>query len=283
MRKKRRLIQLITAVLYNSHLSGFINGRIYKGKIKGVCTPGLNCYSCPGAVAACPLGSFQGALAKSVFRFPFYVLGMLLLFGILFGRLICGFLCPFGLLQELIAKIPVPKVKKSAFTRQLSYLKYVLLIFFVILIPLIANDPGFCKYICPAGTLEAGIPAYLMNEIIRSETGLLFLLKAVFLIICIAACAFLYRAFCRFFCPLGAIYSFFNPYSFFGIKVDKEKCTGCGACIKSCKMDVEHVGDRECIQCMECRDVCPEGAIEMGCRKIISDERSDNYDIIRYQ
>ena len=257
----RRYTQLISAVLYNCHLSGFVTGTIYKGKTKGICAPGLNCFSCPGAVLACPLGSLQTALSKSVFRFPMYMVGTIMLFGILLGRMICGFLCPFGLIQELLHYLPVPKLKKNGFTRTLSYLKYVILGVFVLLIPVVKLVPGFCKYICPAGTLGAGIPLVLMNENLRAAIGWLFSWKVFVLIICIILCSVCYRAFCRFFCPLGAIYSFFNPIAFFGISVDKEKCTGCNACVSMCGMDIKKVGDHECIHCGACKNICPEGAI----------------------
>ncbi len=258
---KRRYIQLLSAVLYNCHLTGFFTGKIYKGKAKNICVPGLNCYSCPGAVGACPLGSLQGSVAKLSERIPFYVVGTLLLCGLLFGRLICGFLCPFGLLQELLHKIPFPKVKKSPVTRALSYVKYGILLVFVIGIPIVKLTPGFCKYICPAGTLEAGIPLVLINPSLKENLGFLFSWKVFVLALCILLCLIFYRGFCRFLCPLGAVYSFFNPISFFGIRVNKEKCTGCNACIRACKMDCKHVGDRECIHCGECRKACPEDAI----------------------
>ncbi|MCR5503260.1 MAG: 4Fe-4S binding protein [Lachnospiraceae bacterium] len=257
----RRFTQLITAVLYNCHFAGFFNGKIWKGKTKGVCVPGLNCYSCPGAAAACPLGSLQGALSKSAYKIPLYMLGTLLLFGILFGRVICGFLCPFGLIQELLHRIPFPKIGKSRATRAFSYLKYVILLVFVILIPVIKLVPGFCKYICPAGTLEAGIPLILLDRGLRSRIGWLFSWKVFVLALCILLCLLFYRGFCRFLCPLGAIYSLFNPVAFFGIRVDREKCTGCNACIRICPMDTGKAGDHECIHCGACRSVCPEGAI----------------------
>ena len=163
----RRYTQLMAAVLYNCHFTGFAEGRIYQGKFKGVCTPGLNCYSCPGAVAACPLGSLQGALVSSKYRFPYYILGTLLLMGLFLGRFICGFLCPFGLLQELLHKLPSPKIRKSRATRILSYGKYVILALFVVVIPLWKLAPGFCKYICPAGTFEAGLPLTFKNKALR--------------------------------------------------------------------------------------------------------------------
>ncbi|MCR4755407.1 MAG: 4Fe-4S binding protein [Lachnospiraceae bacterium] len=259
---KRRFIQLITAVLYNCNLKGFADGRIFKGESKGLCVPGLNCYSCPGAVAACPLGSLQGALRDSSFRLVWYVIGTLLLFGIMLGRVICGFLCPLGFIQELIYKIHVPKIKKNKVTKALSYLKYVILLVFVIVIPVIMNVPGFCKYICPAGTLEAGIPLVIKDEHLRGMIGALFNWKVIVLCVCVLACMFCFRSFCRFICPLGAFYSFFNSVAFFGINVDETKCTGCKACISKCLMDTNKVGDHECIHCGACKDVCPEGVIK---------------------
>lgn len=258
---KRGLTQFAAAVLYNCHLAGFITGRIDKGATKGICVPGLNCYSCPGAVFACPLGSLQGALNRSAVKFPIYVSGMLLLFGALCGRVICGFFCPFGLLQELLYKLPLPKLKKSRITRALSCVKYVILVIFVVAIPVIVHAPGFCKYICPAGTLEAGIPLVFADAHLQTQLGWLFSWKLLLLLFCAALCAVCYRAFCRFVCPLGAIYSFFHPVSIYGIRVDEKRCIGCNACVAGCKMDIAHVGDRECIHCGECAPRCPKDAI----------------------
>ena len=263
----RRYTQLIAAVLYNCNLGGFVTGNIYKGATKGVCIPGLNCYSCPGAVAACPLGSLQSGLLSSKYRIPFYTLGTLLIFGILFGRLICGFLCPFGLLQELLYKIPTKKIKKNKVTRILSKLKYVILIAFVVIIPVVKLTPAFCKYICPVGTLEGGIPLAITNAPLREMLGFLFSWKVFVLAATLLVCVFCYRAFCRFICPLGALYSLFNPISFFGIRVDENKCTRCGACVRACKTDVRRVCDGECIQCGECMKRCPENAISYGMKR----------------
>ena len=254
---KRRLIQVYATLLYNANIKGFISGKIYQSATtKYLCVPGLNCYSCPGAVGACPLGALQNALAESPTRAPFYVIGMIGLFGLVCARTICGFLCPVGLVQELLYKIRTPKLKKSRVTRVLSYFKYVVLVILAILIPVMFSVdggkavPGFCKYICPAGTLGGAI-ALLSNKHnagMFSMLGYLFTWKFVVLITCIVASVFIFRFFCRFLCPLGAIYGFFNRIALIGVKVDKDKCTDCGLCVRECKMDIKHVGDHECIK-----------------------------------
>ncbi len=273
---KRKLIQLYSALLFNANIKGYITGEIYKGPLKNICTPGLNCYSCPGASGACPLGSLQNSLGNANRRTPYYVIGILLLYGIILGRFICGFLCPFGLIQELLHKIKTPKLKKSKVTRILSYFKYVILIFFVIIIPILYGIrkvplPGFCKYICPAGTVEGafGLLSNKVNSSMLAMLGPLFTWKFVLTVSIVLASIFIFRFFCRFFCPLGAIYGLFNKISVFGIKLEKSKCTSCGLCHSKCKMDIRHVGDHECISCGECINVCPTGAISWkGMKKI---------------
>ncbi|MGN0823631.1 MAG: 4Fe-4S binding protein, partial [Candidatus Coproplasma sp.] len=260
---KRRLIQLYSALLHNANIKGFVSGEIYTGDTKKVCAPGLNCYSCPGAIGACPLGALQDSLANSGKSVPAYIFGILILFGLLLGRVICGFLCPFGLIQELLYKIRTPKLRKSRFTRIASYFKYILLIL-VIAIPLIyAGIPVFCKYVCPAGTLEGAVSllANIKNSGFYEMLGYLFTWKFCVLIVVVVASVFIYRFLCRFICPLGAIYSLFSKISLLGVKLDKDKCINCGLCIQGCKMDIKHVGDHECIQCGECISVCPVQAI----------------------
>ena len=260
----RSYVQLIAAVLYNCNIKGFADASIYQGNIKGLCVPGLNCYSCPGAIGACPLGSLQTGLLSSRYKVPYYILGTLLLFGLFLGRFICGWICPFGFIQELIYKIPSKKIRKNKVTGLLTYLKYVILIIFVIVIPLWKLIPGFCKYICPVGTLEGGIFLTYMDPALRQITGILFTWKVFLMVLILVICVFCYRMFCRFLCPLGAIYSFFNPIAFFGIKVDDKKCIHCDSCVKNCRMDVRHICDRECIHCGDCIKHCPVDAISFG-------------------
>ncbi len=264
---KRKIMQLYFALLFNANLKGFITGNIYQGNTKKMCVPGINCYSCPGAVGACPLGSLQGSFSADHSTI-YYVCGILLLYSLMFGRMICGWLCPFGLVQELIYKIKTPKMKKNPVTRILSYFKYVILVFFVLIVPIMyafrdTPLPTFCKYICPAGTLEGGIGllSNAVNESYFSMLGPLFTWKFMLMVSILVGSVFIFRLFCRFICPLGALYGLFNKLSFFGIKVEDSKCVNCGLCVSHCKVDIKKVGDQECISCGECAGVCPTNAI----------------------
>ncbi|MBQ3866193.1 MAG: 4Fe-4S binding protein, partial [Clostridia bacterium] len=102
----RRWIQLGFAALSNGYLAGFAAGKIYQGPVKALCAPGLNCYSCPGALLSCPIGALQATLNAKQYHIALYAFGLLTVFGSLMGRFVCGFLCPFGLLQDLLYKIP---------------------------------------------------------------------------------------------------------------------------------------------------------------------------------
>lgn len=270
----RRLVQLYSALLYNAHLRGFISGEIYRGSTKALCVPGFNCYSCPGATYACPLGAIQNALASTGHRAGWYVLGIIMLYGVILGRTVCGWICPLGLIQELLHRIPTPKIPKSQITRALSWLKYVILIVFVVAVTLwygIVHDlplPAFCKYICPAGTFEGAMGLLPANPSFFDMLGILFTRKFVIMLVIGMACVFCYRSFCRFICPLGAIYGLFNRFNIIGVKVDAERCNHCGACVSSCGMDIRRVGDHECINCGKCMEVCRQNAISIKAGKL---------------
>ena len=268
---KRHGVQALWALLTNSYLLGFAQGKIYRGKWKNLCVPGLNCYSCPGALGACPIGAMQAVIGSWNFKFAFYVAGFLMFVGALMGRFVCGWLCPFGLFQDLLYKIPFPKkIKVVPGDKLLRKLKYVILVVFVILLPMFLVDilgqgaPYFCKLICPAGTLEGGIPLVLLNKSMRSAVGWLYAWKNVLLVATVILSVLVYRPFCKYICPLGAVYSVFNPISIFRYRVDKDTCVNCGACAKVCNMQVnpvENANHPECIRCGACKHACPVKAI----------------------
>lgn len=268
MDKRRFSIQAVAALLSNANLKGFFTGKIYQGAGKTVCVPGLNCYSCPGAVGACPIGSLQGFLSGLKFRFPYYVLGFLIFFGALLGRAVCGFLCPFGFFQELLHKIPFP-IKKTSFAgdHRLRWVKYAVLILLVVILPLcFALTPFFCKYLCPAGTLS-GILLAVRDGMLRAQLGGIFLWKILVLAAVIVGCLIVFRPFCKYLCPLGAVYGFFNRIALYRMDLDTGKCVACGKCKKVCQMGVDPVKEcnsAECIRCGDCVRACPVNAIHMG-------------------
>lgn len=282
--KNRWKVQLAATLASNPFFLNFFRGKIHKGSSKIVCVPGLNCYSCPAAAASCPIGALQAVIGSSKFQFAYYVFGILILIGVLFGRVVCGFLCPFGWFQELLHKIPTKKFSTKKL-HILIYLKYMILIIFVIVLPMtIINevgmgDPFFCKYICPAGILEGGIPLSIANDSIRASLGELFTWKSCILLGVITLAVFFYRPFCKWICPLGAFYALFNKISVYRLHVDQNKCTACGACSHVCKMDVDVFrtpNHAECIRCGDCIQTCPHQAISKTFSLKSMDERKAN-------
>ncbi|MCB7090046.1 4Fe-4S binding protein [Enterocloster bolteae] len=272
MKKNRHYIQIFSAFLFNSYLLGFRDKTIFKGKTKMACVPILNCYSCPSALGACPIGALQASLGDINNKTAFYVLGTIMLFGILVGRLICGFLCLFGFIQDLLYKIPTKKISISAWLdKKLRFVKYIIFISFVIIFPMVLTNkyglgaPYFCKLICPAGMLEGGIPLVLMSSTLKETIGFLYYWKFCILVFVVIISIFIYRPFCKYICPLGALYGLFNRFSFYRMEIDKNKCIDCKVCERNCRMQVkvlENINSAECIRCMECKNICPKGAIE---------------------
>ena len=269
--KRRTLFQFFFSILQNSWFAGFIQGEIWTGKSKYLCVPGLNCYSCPAAWGSCPIGSLQTVIGTAKYQFSFYVTGTLALFGVIFGRFICGWFCPFGFVQELLHRIPTSKHIING--RYLKYIKYLVLIVFVIIMPIFVvniagmGDPWFCKLLCPAGTLEGAVPLLAVNKPLRQAAGLLFDWKITILIVILLLAVFIYLPFCRFLCPLGAIYGLFNRISFVSLNVNKQKCIDCGLCAQVCGMGVDpckNSASPECIRCGKCVSSCRQQAISLN-------------------
>ena len=270
----RHIFQSFWFLVTNSFFEGFKTGKIYSGELKQLCVPGMNCYSCPGAKGSCPIGALQAVIGSPKYKFSYYVVGFLFFVGALIGRGVCGYLCPFGLVQDLLHKIPfVKKIETFKGDRPLRKAKYLILLVFVILLPLFLVDiigqgaPYFCKLICPVGMLEGGIPLVWMNSSMRGAIGFLYAWKGLILLLTILLSVIIYRPFCKYICPLGAIYSLFNSVSFFRYTLDHQKCIHCGRCKAVCEMQcdpVQNCNDLECIRCGKCKNVCPVDAIACG-------------------
>ena len=267
----RWIIQLLSTVFFNGYFAGFAKGNIYKGSLKNICVPVLNCYSCPGALGSCPIGSLQAVIGSRNFNISFYVLGTIALFGVLLGRIVCGFLCPFGFIQELLYKIPLPKIKVNKKVDKIfRWFKYFQLITFVILLPIFitnkfgVSEPYFCKWICPVGILEGGIGLVLTNESLKKAIGFLFWWKFGILMLVLVSSIFIERSFCKYMCPLGAFYGLFNKFSLYRLNYSKEKCINCKACEKVCPMNIDvtiNCNSVECIRCGKCKNICPTEAL----------------------
>jgi ferredoxin-type protein NapH len=270
----RPFVQLYSAIALNSNVQGFFNGKIWRGTSKTACIPVLNCYSCPGATASCPIGSLQAVINDRKFDFSFYVVGFLILVGTLVGRLFCGWMCPFGWFQDLIHKIPLKKITlPRKIVKILSLGKYIVLLVFVFFLPLVLlnefgiGKPWFCEFICPAGTLQAGLPLILLNKELFDALGLLFTWKFSLLLITVYFSIKILRPFCRFICPLGAFYAFFQRVSLYSLQVDSKACTHCGVCNQACGLNLQpetDPNDPECIRCGDCIKACPTRALTGG-------------------
>ncbi len=277
MELARKWVQIVIGFLTNGYWAFPFTRTIYQGPLKVVCSPGLNCYSCPASTTYCPIGALQQLMVGIRFNLEagqyflgWYVLGCIGVVASFLGRMICAWACPFGFIQEIIHKIPSPKFKIH---RSLRYVKYVILLLMVILLPLLMvnefgmGDPWFCKYLCPAGTLEAGLPLLIMQPGLRNTIGWLFFNKLAILIFFLAWSIVASRPFCRVACPLGAFYAMFSRARLVRLRLDREKCTGCGACHHVCPMGVkfnESPNDAECITCMACMErACKFGAISL--------------------
>lgn len=261
----RKWIQALSALVVNGYWLFPFTRSIYQGPLKAVCSPGLNCYSCPASTTYCPIGAIQQLMAgirfsleNNLYYVSWYVVGSMGMMGSIFGRMICGWLCPFGFFQELLHKIPS---KKFNIPPPLKYVKYAVLLFMVVLLPAFAVDEWgagvvwFCKYLCPAGTLEAGLPMLALRPDYREIIGLLFYSKLTLLIFFIIWAVLASRPFCRTTCPLGAFYALFSRVQLVKLRLIESNCTQCGACHQVCPMGVkfnESPEDMECISCLAC-------------------------------
>ena len=285
MNRVRKWVQALFFLFTNGSWSFPFSRTIYQGPLKVVCSPGLNCYSCPASTTYCPIGALQQilggvrmALENGQYYLGFFVVGTIGVIGGLIGRMVCGWMCPFGLFQELLYKIPS---RKFLIPRPLRFVKFGVLALMVVILPLtMVNElgigsPWFCKYLCPAGTLEAGLPMLLLQPSLRETVGLLFYSKLTFLFIYCGWSMVASRAFCRTTCPLGAFYALFSRVKLVRLRLNGERCTKCKVCHHVCPMGVhfnESPDDTECISCLACSNACPYQAIylEIGGTPLVS-------------
>ncbi|MBM4162650.1 MAG: 4Fe-4S binding protein [Ignavibacteria bacterium] len=255
-------------ILANSYFPVVSTKQIYDGPLKQGCVPFLNCHACPTAFMACPIGILQHFAA--IGKLPLALFGFLGGVGMTFGRSACGWLCPFGWIQDQLNKIKSPKIGIPAFLKQG---KYVSLVVLAILLPYFTEEHWFSR-ICPWGTLSAGIPWMIWNPIDPAfgvpviepgMVGWLYVLKISILVLFLTLFVLSKRPFCRTLCPLGAIYSLFNRVSFMRMAVEG-KCADCDLCLEVCPVDIRIADDPnspDCIRCLKCT-VCKNVHVRWG-------------------
>jgi len=283
--RARLSAQLIGLVALNSYF--------WSPAGKAVCLPVLNCHACTVSATACPIGSITAfALMR---RVPFYIIGMLGIVGLSVGRAFCGWLCPFGLLQDALYRL---RTRKLRLPRAVNWLKYALLSALVIALPTAVGAGGadrtsirvvdesaggldFCALVCPAGTLSAGLPGLIAREDLRSGMTWKSWMKLALLAVVLGTVVLARRAFCRALCPLGATMALTSRVSLFQLQTDPAKCTRCHLCVAVCPTEARQIPNTqgqleataECTMCLDCVRQCPEaGALSarLAARTIMS-------------
>ncbi len=256
---KRRISQIVSLIFLHSS---------WGPEAKWFCNPVLSCHSCVLAWFACPIGIFVHYSGYHLF--PFLAVGMVLLLGVLFGRLLCGWVCPFGFLMDMLYKIPSPKFVLPNWT---GWIKYVVLVVMVFLLPFLWGEQtmySFCR-ICPASALQVTIPNLITGGF--STVNTLTVVKLAILIAVLVLAVFSSRSFCKVFCPIGAILAPLNHVSLWAIKSPIKDCRTCGACDRYCPaggVPSTRIAEgipanrlMECIVCHDCQEACKERQCEL--------------------
>lgn len=223
-----------------------------------VCSPVFHCYSCPLATFACPIGVIANFSALGLV--PWIAIGTVLATGAIFGSLVCGWACPFGFVQDLVARAPTPKLRLPAW---LGVSRYLVLAGLVVAVPYFYGESSplfFCR-LCPAGALEAAVPNAVQQAVAGKGILLPGTVKLVVLGLFVTAALFTWRPWCTLFCPLGAIYGLCNRGSLLFVRFRQDQCNDCDVCHDRCHYgpgSQRRAGETRCIRCLEC----------FGCRAI---------------
>ncbi|MFW9928296.1 MAG: 4Fe-4S binding protein [Candidatus Thorarchaeota archaeon] len=234
--------------------------------------------------------------------FPFIPLAMFFIIGSLIGKTLCGWVCPFGFFQDILAFFPfkkkyVSKSNNEGFTDASKFLAFVIIIFsfFIGISRLVGGEQGLFDVqksfgvlgqdplaaLDPASTIFAYFPYKIMNgEVpiiqknidllnVLAPDNLLFEFRIISILFIIILCLFIPRAFCRYLCPTGAVLGLFSDSALLGLNRNLALCNQCGACEAICPMGVrildhpEKIRDGLCINCTDCVYVCDTGALKL--------------------
>ena len=201
----------------------------------------------------------SGTIIKKVHESSVVLAFAALGLSILFGPVICGWICPFGSVQEFLGSVgrKIWKKRYNTFVpkkidRVLRYLRYVVLAWVLYMTAIVGKlifqdyDPYFTLF------------NFWSDEITLAGIAILAIVVVLSL--------FVERPFCKYACPYGAFQGIFNLFRIFGIKRKASTCISCGACDRACPMNIEvssagTVRDHQCITCLKCTSeaACPVG------------------------
>ena len=213
----------------------------------------------PSVHAVCPLGGLENLWAwlggqanlQKLFSGTMTLFFFTLIFSLVFGRAFCGYICPFGALQELLGKISKKKIKvPEKADKYLRLVKYAVLALVTAMAWITATI-----WISPYDPWTAFAHIWSGSELF-AEMGA----GLTILVIVVGASIFIERFFCKYLCPAGAVYGLLARISLSRIK---RNCGGsCGKCGKACPMNIDvakarTVKSTECIACGQCAAACP--------------------------
>lgn len=296
----RRIVQFISFVLFSALIFNLSSLPVL---LPVLWTWGFQQNIVGDAFTAAQLMLSGWSMQSDTTFFPWLAVASFLIVGVLIGKSLCGWVCPFGFIQDLIEFIKIKKMEISPKTHEsMTYLKY----FFLGIILLISltfsaaklfrvygsyeKALGIFAYapftaVSPAETLFATLPkmvqgfssAIAEKTVFEALYGILFLPALFWVQLFILAgilvlAVYVPRGWCRYLCPHGAIMAILNRFSFIGLRRDLVKCVKgeCRECVKACPMRVrildlpwEKFSDPECIYCLKCADACPNKAIKI--------------------